>query len=370
MKIKVLLTGFIFFVLHSYSVSGQTDLKLFERTSDSLYTFYFDSQYYLVDKDCEFFAIKRLSNYSIELKAYDGAFTDFDTEGNTLLTGTYKEGKKDGTFKAFYPTGFLKWQAEFKAGWPTKTWYFYYPDGSPMSIIELINSRPYITNTWNTRGKPVIKNRSGKFELRDPQFGFNERGYDAIVYSGKVENGLPEGLWRISYEYPKGGSEVAAIEKFINGNLAEGTMFLDHYSTYTTSKVLFAPSEPYLNAELFVSKGCNIDEHDNYTLYLSGYLSQNFNSEWLSDTTDRTIEFTLMVDKNGASSRISLIKDLGNTIANKAFLQILNSVDYWIPSQKDGKIINDVLTVSADLTTESTGKILFTNAKIKRRDGT
>ncbi len=370
MKIKALLTGFIFFLLCSYSLSGQTDRKLFERTSDSLYTFYFDSQYYLVDKDCEFFAIKRLSNYSVELKAYDGAFTDSDTEGNILLTGTYKEGKKDGTFKAFYPTGFLKWQAEFKAGRPVKTWYFYHPDGSAMSIIEIINGRPHITNTWNIRGKSVIKNGSGRFELRDPQFGFNEKGYSAIVYSGKVENGLPDGSWRISYEYARGESEIAAIEKFINGNFTDGTMLLDHYTTYTTSKVMFAPSEPYLNAELFVSKGCNIDEHDNYTLYLSDYLSQNFNSAWLSDTTGRTIEFTLTVDKNGTSSHISLIKDLGNTISNKALLQILTSIDYWIPSQKDGKIINDVLTVSAHLTTESTGKTLFTNAKIKRRDGT
>ncbi len=366
---KNVLIIFLLVSCFSYKAECQSNEQvILEHTSENLYTFYFDSQYFLVDKNCEFFSIKRQSNYNTFLKTFEGPFTDYDIDGNIILTGSYKDGKRDGTFKAFYPAGFLKWQAEFSEGRAMGSWFFYYQDGSPMSILKIDGYRIYVTNTWNGKGKPVIKNGKGKFELIEPQFGFNEQGYESIIYSGTIENGLPQGSWRIFYGYPKGENEIAAIEKFDNGNFVGGTL-MDNYRTYKESKIQFAPSTPYRNAERLIVKNCTIDDFYNYSLYLSDYLTGKFDLALLKGLPDKTIEFTLNVDKKGAGSNISLTKAFEDDTADKVLLYIIRSVPYWIPSQKDGAVIRDQLTVETDFTTDSDGKTFFTNVKIRRSTG-
>lgn len=352
------------------SVRGQEKGRrvFVERTADSLYTFYFDSQYYLTDKDCEFFAIKRTGSYAKSIKAFEGKFIDTDTAGTTVLTGNYKGGKMDGTFKAFYPGGYLRWQADFDNGTPRGMLYYYYPDGRPMSILQAKGADIRILNSWNEKGKPVVQNGDGRFELTDPQFGYNVKGYEAIIYKGKVKNGKPDGTWTISYRYAKGENEIAAIEKFDDGAFLSGVAY-DNYSSYKTSQLRFTPSEPFKNAELFVAKNCTVDEHYNFTLFLSDYLSKNFDPSWVSLPLDEEIELELNVDVSGRASRITLVKGPGDTIASRALLQILYSIPYWIPSQKEGQLINDTLRVKLNMSSDERKKMTFSDIIISRTKG-
>lgn len=341
----------------------------YEKHPDGLYSFYFDSQYFLVDKNCEFASIERVSGYNPTLKTFEGTFTDYDTNGTIVLSGTYRNGKKEGAFKSFFPNGFLKWQIEFANGIPKGDWYYYYPDGKPRSIIKITPEKIFVTNAWNAKGKAVIRNGTGKFELEDPAFGFNELGYETIVYQGTMKEGLPNGTWRIFYQYPGGQREVAAIETFDKGSFTMGILSEDN-SSYPSSRLRFIPTEPYLNAEAFTSKNCNVDDYYNYTLYLSQYLSNNFTGIIHPTVRDENIEFVVEVDKKGIPHNIELTKPFIDEVANKALLYILHSITYWIPSQKNGQTIADRLLVKATAFTDPKGKISFSNIKITRSAGT
>ncbi|WP_146198673.1 toxin-antitoxin system YwqK family antitoxin [Pararcticibacter amylolyticus] len=369
---KERLSGFIIFILlgFCFSASGQPEKQtVFERTPDSLYNFFFDSQYYLTDKNCEFYEIKRTCSYNTAFKTFDGRFTDTDTNGNILLTGTYKDGRKQGSFQAFYPGGVLKWQAEFLDDVPVKTWYYFYPDGRPLSILKVENGEVLITDAWDVKGRVTVKNGTGKFSLEDPQFGFNEQGYEAVIYRGSLKDGKPEGTWRILRKFSGSDYETAAIETFSDGKFIAGISQADGNISYKKSRILFAASHPFTNAERFVAKNCNIDEHFNFTIYLSNYLTENFRAELPLGDTERTLELSLEVNKNGQLSGVTLLKGFDDKTADKYLLQILYSIGYWIPSQKAGKVINDTLTVRIDITAENAGKMTFSNVRISRKTG-
>lgn len=358
------------FFLISYHTKAQESVPgtFVERQPDSLYCFYYDSQYYLTDKNCEFFSIKRITNYNSKLKTFDGPFTDYDLNGNIILTGAYKNGKKEGLFKSFFPGGFLNWQAEFSDGIPSGTWYYYYPDGRPLSILQIRNDNIFITSTWDKKGRQVVKDGNGKVEVTDPQFGFNEKGYQSIVYSGKVTNGLPDGAWSIYYVYDKGQRELAATEQFNKGRFTLG-MLADRSIPYFSSKIRFAPTEGYATAESFISKQCDIDDYYNYTTYLSDYLTGSLSALPEDAIKEKNIEFTVDVNQAGKAKKITLMKGCGSEAADNSLLQTLYSIGFWIPSEKDGKAISDKLTVKSEIEINNSGKIYFTNTRISRSFG-
>ncbi len=105
----------LFCVCSLTNLYGQDNKPVFyEKLDQGLIRFYFDKYYYLASKDCEFKTIERVSKFDFTKQVFDGEFRDFAPNGNRILVGTYKDGKKEGLFQAYHPNGVLKWEVNFQ----------------------------------------------------------------------------------------------------------------------------------------------------------------------------------------------------------------------------------------------------------------
>lgn len=347
--------GLFFFFAISLSASAQQAVYI-EPAGGGYFEFHFNEQYFLVDKDCEFKTIVRVSRLNAN-KRFDGAFTDYSPDGQTLLTGVYNDGKKSGTFKAYYPNGFLKWQGDYADNEPQGVWNFYYSNGKPRTILEFRNTRAYLLESWDDKGKHMVKAGRGKFELKDPVFGYNDTGHEAFVYSGKVRDGVPNGVWLIRYAFPDGQAEQYALQQYNNG------------VTGSAVAIRYSETEEFENAEKLVGKPCTIDDHINFTKFLQDFFNLKFDFDKLEpNVTALQIEAELTVDTEGQASKVQLKSGPGHA-AEKELIKLLKSVSYWVPSQKGGAVIEDVLKLKVGLTRNDSDVLVFGLPVIERTTG-
>src|SRR5690606_39698877 len=128
-------------LFRSQQVDSTAKVTLLEKAPMGLVRFYFDDYYYLVDKDCAFKSIERVSQCLVDKNVFHGDFRDFDRNGTVVLSGHHDEGIKQGLFKAFHSSGTLKWEVMYENGSPTGDWKYYYPDGKPMLKIGRASCR-------------------------------------------------------------------------------------------------------------------------------------------------------------------------------------------------------------------------------------
>lgn len=352
---KALLTLFLLLGICSPS-AGQQAATYIEVIGGGKFRFYYNEQYFLVDKDCEFLSRIRTSGLTAE-KKFTGDFTDQDVNGATILTGRYEDGKKNGTFRAFYPGGFLRWQGDFRDDRPQGTWNYYHPDGTPSMILEFTEEATYIRECWNEKGKPVVRDGNGSFLLRDYQFGYNPTGHEALLYRGRVRAGLPHGQWTVQYQFPGGATEPMGTVIFRDSVIAGVT------------PVRFAETEFFPNAEAFTSKTCSVDDQINFADYLRNHLNLKFDfSSFPPDGIPPVIEATLRVSSDGAAGDMTLNTPVGKA-AESGLKELFFSIGYWVPSQKDGKVIDDTLTISMDILEGEDRTLSFGYPRITRAAG-
>ncbi|HEY0896608.1 MAG TPA: hypothetical protein VGE15_08680 [Sphingobacteriaceae bacterium] len=338
------------------AASGQEGAAYIETAGGGKFRFHYNEQYFLVDKNCEFLARTRISSLTAE-KQFTGPFTDFGPDGATLMTGYYQDGTKEGSFRSFYVNGFLRWQGDFHENRPTGTWNYYFPDGSPKMILEFAAGGTLIRQVWNEKGKQVVKNGEGSFFLRDFQFGYNSTGHEALLYRGRVRQGLPYGQWMVYYQYPGGRTGELGSVAFRNGR------------TTGVTPVRFAESEFFTNAENFTAKHCAVDDQINFSEYLRNHLNFQFDFSTLSpERIPSVIEATLEVTREGEPKHVTV-----NTVLEKAaasgLKELLSSITYWIPSQKDGQVIDDSLIVSLEILRREDNSLIFGYPRITRTNG-
>ena len=183
-----------------FNLKAQENRPLyFEDAPNAMKRFFFDENYYLVDKDCEFKAIERVSDFDNKTNKFEGLFKDFDRNGRVILSGQYQNGKKHGEFKAYHPNGVLKWESTFIDDIAIGPWEYYYPDGKPMLFITLGPSSFRINQYWDRKGQQLVKDGEGTYDINLPIIGFTEHGYTKFNRRGAIKNGLPDGLWYISF---------------------------------------------------------------------------------------------------------------------------------------------------------------------------
>lgn len=346
---------FLFLFLLCFSAVGQVPTYI-EPVGGGKFRFHFNEQYFLVDKSCEFLSRIRIASLTSE-KQFNGEFTDYDPEGRVILTGSYTDGKRNGTFKSYYLNGFLRWQGKFKDNEPQGTWNYYFSDGTPKTILEFKDSTTLVMESWNEKGKPVVKNGEGNFALIDFQFGYNATGHHSLLYTGRIRNGLPHGPWTVKYLFSDGSTEHYASTTFKAGVPA------------SPLKILFAEAEAFGNADNFIAKSCSIDDQTNFTEYLQNKLNLTFDFSTLSqDPLPDYVDITLKVKKNGQPEQIMTVTAISNT-AVESLTAVLDSVSYWIPSQKDGKVMDDNLRIRIELMKDNYGNLAFGYPVITRAQG-
>ena len=346
----------LLFLILSATTYGQESPTYIEPAGGGKFRFHFNDQYFLVDKACEFLSRIRIASLTAD-KKFLGDFTDYDPQGRIILTGSYSDGKRNGTFKSFYLNGFLRWQGDFKDDEPVGIWNYYYPDGKPKTILDFQAAHTYVKESWNEKGKEVVKNGEGNFSLIDFQFGYNNVGHESLLYTGRIKDGLPHGPWTVKYVFPDGSTEHYA------------TMTYNRGVPTTAVKILLAESEAFGNAENFIAKNCSVDDQNNFTEHLRNKLNLIFDFDSLpTESLPEFVEATLKVRKNGQPEEIRILTDLGKAAA-ASLTEVLESISYWIPSQKDGKVIDDRLKLRVELMNGENNSLTFGYPVISRSQG-
>lgn len=367
MKKTILFLLTIFTSLLSFGQKDSTNRDtLFEKTTEGLVRFYYDDHYYLVDKDCGFKSIERLSQFIVAKNVFHGEFKDFDQQGTMILTGYYNQGVKEGIFKAFHPNKALKWEVTFKENMPTGDWKYYYPDGKPMLVVSFEEGAGKIRSFWDRLGRERVVEGEGTYEFKMPFEYYNEYGFPFFERKGRIKNGLPNGYWTTNMVDDKNKKALFTEEIYDkNGLLTEGyNVFLDaQYSVPLT----IIPAQSFLMGERLLFKQCNFDDYSGFNSYLSEKLNSAFAANPSFQHTEDEFAYRVSIDKNGEPETITLSEPLKTSTFNRYLERVVKDIPFYFPSLDDEEqAIEDSLTVSGKLSISEAGVFNFHSITIER----
>lgn len=357
-----------------------TEPIYYEHTQDGRSRFYYDERYFLVDRNCTYKAIERDGAYDFTNQTFVGIVRDYDLEGRLVLEGHYRDGHRDGLFRAYHPSGFLKWEIRYQADIPTDTLRFYYPDGLPYLEYRVTNDELIIESYWDLKGRQRVKKGRGSFEMvSELDAQYHPSGHRWIRRSGRVREGKPDFIIHHAYIYESGEEIAAGSEEFRNGEFVRGDDFMAD-ENYYSPRMPTIPRVWHHRAEQMISKRCNIDDHLGFSQYLADQWQAQFaqhirvaeseqgsiqlyrhNSkhEWElldgfqnSDLKPQMLSFSIEIDKEGLVKTVSPEQSFDTEILADVLLHVVNQTAYWIPSW-NGDFIDDELTVSLRVLADS-----------------
>lgn len=360
---------YIVFLFAGTALAQQDSTKskvFFEPAPEGLVRFYFDNYYYLVDKNCQFKSIERVSQFIVAKNVFHGEFKDFALNGKIVLTGFYNEGVKEGIFTAYHPNGEKKWEVMFENDRPTGTWNYYYPDGKPMFVVNYGNMGVKITTVWDQVGIKRVEEGNGNYEFKMPYVFYNEYGFPFFERKGKLKDGVPTGYWTTHVVDEKNRKTLLAEEIYSKGGfLTEAyNLFLDEEYTQPMS---ILPTEYFTTAETLNFKECSFDDYSGFYTYLS----DKFNSILTSVSGIEPFEddFTVQIalSSKGYPKKATAVKALKPAELNKAVESVLLEIPYYFPSlDVSGTPIDDTLNISGKIIVDKEGKMQFHSFRIKR----
>jgi antitoxin component YwqK of YwqJK toxin-antitoxin module len=366
MKLKHLIL-FIAFFKYADVFAQAEDTKFFSHTKEGYTQFFYDEQYYLVDEQCTFRHYTRVIKQVKGKNSFDGFFTDYYNNNAIALTGTYNKGIKEGVFKNYYYNGKLKSEVTFVNDQPEGIALYYYDNGTPWMIINHQNSKVLITDYWDPYGVKKVTEGKGRFEYRDWYWGYNDTGFNAVVYRGRLRDGLPTGSWNISLSYPRSPEELISIESFEKGKFINSYNIRNPYYPTKASNLKFYPPFVDARSQKFISKQCGIDDNQDFTNYLENFLNRNFDFSIIPKSdTPQLLTCEVVVDENGRAFSVNILEGEPGPV-NNLLKTLLNLIPYWIPSFIEGKTVPDKLTIQFSLNAQQAEK-RFENFSISREE--
>ncbi|GGH31197.1 hypothetical protein FAZ19_21955 [Sphingobacterium alkalisoli] len=348
----------------------------FEQAPQGLVRFFFDQNYYLVDKNCPYKYIERVVGFIPSKNQFHGEFKDFGPNGHILLSGNYINGKKDGIFKAYHPNGKLKWETTFKDGEYFGEWNYYYPDGKPMLFLEFDTADYAIKQMWNQKGKQIVTDGEGKYDFTMPIIGFTEHGFTFYNRKGKIKNGKPEGIWQVMLGDHQKTNYYIGEEYYENGirhRVHHVYDFFNYYRASLTNLKEFSilPNDYFGLAELLLSKNCSFDDFSGFSIYLAKRFttSKNLLNRQIEGDFQATIQYKVAVSLEEEPKVIEInFPDSLPPDTKEALETIIRDVPYYLHSYKDGQEIDDMLTVTFNIT-NSPDELIFHSVRIQREKG-
>lgn len=338
----------------STALAQESNANFFEKAPNNKIRFFYDIDYYLVPKDCEFKFIERVADFDISKNSFNGEFKDFDSYGRSILNGNYVNGKKEGEFSAFYPDGTLKWKTLFVNDFPSGDLQYFYPDGKPFLFLTVHNQNTYINQAWDKFGNQIVKDGEGKIDITLPIVGFTEHGFTKYNVVGAIKNGFPQGLWYTSFinetktRQAKIPLMVTSYDNGILKNREVDENFEDMLIDFNGFS--FIPKETFPIAELLQSKNCSFDEHTGFNSFIAEKFKNFLVKRKYSPDTDvsTALTYKVRVLKNG-TPYAQTITDSSRELSQKEKLLLtgmINQVYYYLPSYINNKAIDDQLTIS------------------------
>jgi len=352
------------------SIQAQDGKPVFyEKLDQGLIRFYFDKYYYLAAKDCEFKSIERVSKFDFTKQIFEGEFRDFAPNGNRILVGNYKDGKKEGVFQAFHPNGVLKWEINFKDNYPVGDCKYYYPDGKPLLTVAYGDYGYFIKDYWDNRGKQEIVGGEGNYEFAIPFEGFTEFGYDFYLRKGKVKGGKPQGNWN-TYFYNVGQQPIYAMtQRFVDGKIVATYDDNGELPSEDFQALSVLPYDYFIRAERLNSKSCSFDDFSNFYAFLAKRFTDRINKSGLEVATQLNFSYEVEVKKTGLANlrSLKLNVDSNNENDHTILNRIAKSVDFYFPTYKQDQPQDDTIKVSGSIATGSGGKVYTHSIKIERQ---
>jgi len=351
-------------------IQAQEEKPVFyEKLDQGLIRFFFDKYYYLAAKDCEFKSIERVSKFDFTKQIFEGEFRDFAPNGNRILVGNYKDGKKEGQFQAFHPNGVLKWEINFKDNYPVGDCKYYYPDGKPLLTVTYGDYGYFIKDYWDNRGKQEIIGGEGNYEFAIPFEGFTEFGYDFYLRKGKVKGGKPQGNWN-TYFYNVGQQPIYAMtQRFVDGKIVATYDDNGELQSEDFQVLSVLPYDYFIRAELLNSKSCSFDDFSNFYAFLAKRFTDRINKSGFEVATQLNFSYEVEVKKTGLANlrSLKLNVDSNNENDHTILNRIAKSVDFYFPTYKQDQPQDDTIKVSGSIATGSDGKVYTHSIKIERQ---
>jgi antitoxin component YwqK of YwqJK toxin-antitoxin module len=367
---KLFLFIFIFNLVLTVKAQSVLDSeKYVNKSIDGYIHLYYDQQYFLVDENCEYKTYTRVVKFDKSNGGFNGFFTDYFNDGTVCLMGNYISGKKDGNFKGFYPSGKPKFNISFKDDKQIGISEYYYPSGNLSHQIEFKNNKAFLKQYFNNYGQAQIKLGKGEYSFTENATGFNEYGFTAITYDGKVKNGLPQGNWRTVLEYNNNNREFIGAEMYSDGQFQTSNYYFPDRLPSSTSLIKFYPSFKADNATLFTYKNCTIDDNQGFNFYLQNQLNKALSLYVLTEKiSSQTYIVTVAVNERGNSTKITFPEDIPSSLKNFT-KKTLENINYWIPSFKNRETISDTLKIKIELTIDEKDEPFFAYPSISREKG-
>ncbi|TJZ59758.1 hypothetical protein FAZ15_12720 [Sphingobacterium olei] len=348
----------------------------FEAAPEGLVRFFFDQNYYLVEKNCPFKHIERVAGFIPSKNQFHGEFKDFGPNGHILLSGNYVNGKKDGIFKAYHPNGKLKWETTFKDGEYLGEWNYYYPDGKPLLFLEFDTADYAIKHMWDQKGKQIVTNGEGRYDFTMPIIGFTEHGFTFYNRKGKIKKGKPDGIWQVMLGDKQKTNYYIGEEYYENGIRRRVHQVYDFFNYYRASltnlnEFSILPNDYFGLAELLLSKNCSFDDFSGFSIYLAKrFMTARKPSNFqLDDNFETTIQYKVAVSLRDEPKVIDIkFPDSISSDTKDALETIIKDVPYYLPSYKDGQEIDDILTVTFSIA-NSPKELIFHSVRINRENG-
>lgn len=350
-------------------VSGQEKAIYYEKVdNNNTFRFFFDKNYYLSEKSCEFKSIERVATLNPKTQKFDGRFKDFNNNGRLILEGIYINGIKEGLFKAYHANGNLKWEATFSNNKPIGEVVHRYPNDQIAMKLSYTDSIILIQDFWLPNGIQKIKDGEGDYSFSIPFEGYNQYGFEYYLAQGKIKNAKQDGSWKI-LGYSQGQkATVIAVEKYENGHLLFG---IDQFFANTYKQTLFGiiPFDSFSRAESLTFKSCNFDDFSNFNMFISKDLTNTLSRMNGDGFTEDSFEYKVRISKSGEPSQINFIKLTSSNYINDVLQPLLADIVFYYPSIVNGEPIADMLTIKGKMYKNSEGKIIVLPIIIHREKG-
>jgi len=109
----------------------------------------------------------------------------WDTKGDFLV----KNGT--GIYESYFENGQLQLKGKVENDVKIGTWNSYFENGQQEEEGNYKSGVYHIINSWDSKGKPYVINSSGIYN------SFYENGESTLLMSGKIDNSLKEGEWKM-----------------------------------------------------------------------------------------------------------------------------------------------------------------------------